>query len=108
MSNRIQDVSADQIAHLVLIREIEDFLYREADLLDERDYDQWLDLLADDIRYWMPLRLNVPYEDRAHDMTAEEDDVAVRRRRAPVLGTAFRWRRCHAIRALSRPSTTAA
>lgn len=76
MSNRVQDVSADQVAHLVLMREIEDFLYREADLLDEREYDQWLDLLTDDMRYWMPLRLNVTYEDRARDMTTEEDDVA--------------------------------
>ena len=42
-----------------LLREIEQFLYREARLLDNRQLHQWLDLLADDLRYWMPLRSNV-------------------------------------------------
>ena len=40
------------------LREIEQFLYREARLLDNRQYHQWLDLLAEDIRYWMPMRSN--------------------------------------------------
>jgi 3-phenylpropionate/cinnamic acid dioxygenase small subunit len=39
--------------------EIEDFLYYEADLLDERRFDEWLELLAEDIRYFMPIRRNV-------------------------------------------------
>ena len=38
------------------IREIEQFLYREARMLDNRQYHAWLDLLTDDIRYWMPVR----------------------------------------------------
>ncbi len=40
------------------IREIEQFLYREARLLDNREFRQWLDLLTEDIRYWMPVRSN--------------------------------------------------
>ena len=40
------------------IREVEQFLYREARLLDTRRFDDWLDLLAEDIKYWMPLRSN--------------------------------------------------
>ena len=40
------------------IREVEQFLYREARLLDARRFDDWLDLLTDDIKYWMPLRSN--------------------------------------------------
>ena len=39
-------------------REIEQFLYREARLLDERRFDEWLGLLTDDIRYWMAARSN--------------------------------------------------
>lgn len=38
--------------------EVEDFLLREADLLDDRRFDEWLGLLTDDIRYWMPVRHN--------------------------------------------------
>lgn len=41
-----------------LRREIEDFYYREAELLDDRKLREWFALLADDIRYWMPIRHN--------------------------------------------------
>lgn len=41
-----------------LHREVEDFYYLEAELLDERKLRVWLDLLADDLRYWMPIRHN--------------------------------------------------
>lgn len=41
--------------------DIEDFLYLEADLLDERRFRDWLDLLADDISYFMPIRRNVKF-----------------------------------------------
>jgi 3-phenylpropionate/cinnamic acid dioxygenase small subunit len=36
-----------------LLREVEQFLYREARLLDERRFHEWLDLFTDDTRYWM-------------------------------------------------------
>ncbi len=41
-----------------IIREVEQFLYREARLLDERRFHEWLELLTDDVRYWMPVRSN--------------------------------------------------
>jgi 3-phenylpropionate/cinnamic acid dioxygenase small subunit len=37
-----------------LVHEVEQFLFREARLLDEGKFRDWLNLLADDIRYWMP------------------------------------------------------
>jgi ethylbenzene dioxygenase beta subunit len=37
-----------------LVHDVEQFLFREARLLDEGGFRQWLELLADDIRYWMP------------------------------------------------------
>ena len=40
-------------------REVEELLYREAHLLDELRFDEWLDLLTDDIEYLIPLRENV-------------------------------------------------
>jgi len=39
-------------------REVEQFLYREARLLDERRFHEWLELLTDDIHYWMGGRSN--------------------------------------------------
>jgi 3-phenylpropionate/cinnamic acid dioxygenase small subunit len=41
-----------------IVREIERFLYREARLLDERRFHEWLELLTDDIHYWMAARSN--------------------------------------------------
>jgi ethylbenzene dioxygenase subunit beta len=34
-------------------QEVEQFLYREARLLDERRLHEWLELFTDDARYWM-------------------------------------------------------
>jgi 3-phenylpropionate/cinnamic acid dioxygenase small subunit len=36
-----------------LLRDVEQFLYREARLLDERHFHEWLELFTDDVRYWM-------------------------------------------------------
>ena len=41
-----------------IIREVEQFMYREARLLDSRRFDDWLELLTEDIKYWMPMRSN--------------------------------------------------
>jgi 3-phenylpropionate/cinnamic acid dioxygenase small subunit len=38
-----------------VVHDIEQFLYREARLLDECRFQEWLDLLTEDIRYWMPV-----------------------------------------------------
>jgi benzoate/toluate 1,2-dioxygenase beta subunit len=34
--------------------EIRDFLYREARLLDDKAWDEWLTLYCEDVEYWMP------------------------------------------------------
>jgi biphenyl 2,3-dioxygenase subunit beta len=52
-----------------LRRQVEDFLYLEAELLDDRKLREWLDLFTDDARYWMPLRHN-PFE-RPADLKEE-------------------------------------
>jgi 3-phenylpropionate/cinnamic acid dioxygenase small subunit len=44
--------------HAEVIRDVEQFLYREARLLDERHFHEWLELFTDDVRYWMPGRSN--------------------------------------------------
>jgi 3-phenylpropionate/cinnamic acid dioxygenase small subunit len=36
-----------------VLRDVEQFLYREARLLDERRFHEWLELFTDDARYWM-------------------------------------------------------
>lgn len=41
-----------------LQQEIEQFLYMEAKLLDDRMYGEWYSLMADDLQYWAPTRRN--------------------------------------------------
>jgi 3-phenylpropionate/cinnamic acid dioxygenase small subunit len=36
-----------------VLRDVEQFLYREARLLDDRRFHEWLELFTDDVRYWM-------------------------------------------------------
>ena len=70
-----------------LIREVEQFLYREARLLDERRFHEWLQLFTDDVRYWMVTRSNLyPRSSKAIailnlcrnvDETTEEDGLAI-------------------------------
>ena len=60
---------------MLLSHEIEQFLYYEADLLDQRQYEAWLALLADDIQYWMPMRRNVKFDDPQREFTRTEHDI---------------------------------
>ena len=52
-------------AYYRLKADIEDFYYHEADLLDDRRFRDWLDILADDISYFMPIRRNVKFGQHA-------------------------------------------
>ena len=69
-------------------RGIERFFYREARLLDERRFDDWLALLTDDVRYWMAGRSNrylrrskaiaiLDPERYVEDDMAREDELAI-------------------------------
>lgn len=65
------------VRRLLLVAEVTDFLYREADLLDERRYEEWLCLLADDYQYSAPLRMNVRHDDIAErEQTRAGEDLA--------------------------------
>src|SRR5882762_9572762 len=66
----------EHISRLLLKQEIEEFLYYEADLLDERRYEDWLALVAEDVRYWMPMRRNVKVDDIEREFTREGLDIS--------------------------------
>ena len=67
--------NGEQISRLLLKHEIEEFLYREADLLDERRYEEWLTLIAEDVRYWMPMRRNVKVGEAEREFTRAGQDI---------------------------------
>ena len=98
------------VDRLLLHHEVEEFLYREAELLDERRYEDWLELLTDDVRYFMPMRRNVPHAERERELTREGADVNwfdegkdTLRRRVQQILTGIHWaeeppsRICHIV-----------
>lgn len=68
---------AERAARLALTYEVQDFLYREAELIDERRFDEWLALLDDELVYFMPIRRNVKYgEHAARENTREGEGIS--------------------------------
>lgn len=63
------------VEDLLLAREVEAFLYREADTIDSRHFEAWLDFFTDDIRYWVPIRRNLPFNQRFVDATDEHQSA---------------------------------
>ena len=64
-----------ELTRLLVKEDIEQFLYREAELLDERRYEEWLDLFTEDAHYFMPMRRNVPHDRPEREFTREGTDV---------------------------------
>jgi 3-phenylpropionate/cinnamic acid dioxygenase small subunit len=52
-------------AYYRLKADVEDFYYHEADLLDDRRFRDWLELLTEDTTYFMPIRRNVKFGQHA-------------------------------------------
>ena len=65
-----------QLERLLLEREIEQFLYMEAELLDERRWSDWLKLIAEDIHYHMPVRRNIKFGEFHRENTDAESEIS--------------------------------
>ena len=87
------------LARLLLQQEVEEFLCREAELLDDRRYEEWLGLLAPDVRYWMPMRRNVKLDDleqrestrETHDINWFDEGKETLTRRVRQIQTGIHW-----------------
>ena len=91
--------------NFTLLLRVQQWLYREARMLDERRYDLWLDLLDDDIRYRIPSRAyvrqghvkdfstwSVDRELEAPDaLPLIDDDLHALRNRVERLQTGMAW-----------------
>jgi 3-phenylpropionate/cinnamic acid dioxygenase small subunit len=78
--------------------DIENFLYTEAELLDERRFTEWLDLLAEDLMYFMPIQRNVRFgEDERRqtragvDISWVDEDKWTLSKRVEQLMTGLHW-----------------
>ena len=68
-------MTALTVEKLLLRQEVEDFLTHEAELLDERRFEDWFALLAKDLRYWMPVTRNVALGKYDAERTRERQDL---------------------------------
>lgn len=83
--------------NLALWLELTQFYSREAWLLDERRFEQWLELFAEDLLYFMPRRKNVSRRDAARELSAPgdlaflEEDKRYMRMRVARLESGMAW-----------------
>jgi 3-phenylpropionate/cinnamic acid dioxygenase small subunit len=114
------------LAYFELKQEVEDFLYAEAEMLDQRQFGEWLDLLADDLVYFMPMRRNVKFGQHAaqentrlgQDISWFDEDKWTLSKRVEQIMTGVHWaeeplsRVCHMVSNIqildARPSAEAA
>lgn len=77
--------------------DIQQFYFKEADLLDERRFDQWLELLHEDIEYRMPLARNMRRDAIKQEFTAPgeiawfDEGIATLRQRVAQIATGIHW-----------------
>ena len=64
------------LSDLQLQYDLEQLFTIEAELLDERRYDEWLELLDEDFRYWMPIARNVPFDRPDEEYTHEQSEAS--------------------------------
>ena len=63
--------------YFALKQEIEEFLYDEAEMLDERRFREWLDTLSDELVYFMPMMFNVKFGQHGErERTRQEKDMS--------------------------------
>ncbi len=85
------------VADYQLQYEVEQFLYLEAEILDHRQFHEWLDLFTEDTHYWMPIRSTRLRGDEANELTKEwensyfDDDKRMLAQRVAKFDTGFSW-----------------
>jgi 3-phenylpropionate/cinnamic acid dioxygenase small subunit len=114
------------LPYFELKHQAEEFLYQESELLDQRRFDEWLEMFTDDLVYFMPIRRNVKFgEHAAHENTREGEDISwfeedkeTLSKRVQQINTGVHWaeeplsRVCHMVSNIQlveiRPSVEAA
>ena len=68
-----------------LVRDVEAFLIAEARLMDDHDYDAWMELWEPDLRYWIPCDGD-DFDPRKHVSIAYENHASLSARVARLKG----------------------
>jgi biphenyl 2,3-dioxygenase beta subunit len=76
---------------------VEQFYYAEATALDQRRYEDWLDLFTDDVHYWMPVRRTRTSNELDQEFTSPgavayfDDTKAMLASRVRKLASGYSW-----------------
>ncbi|MEV0029586.1 3-phenylpropionate/cinnamic acid dioxygenase subunit beta [Nocardia sp. NPDC050793] len=65
-----------ELEKVLLQHRVEQFLYHEAQLLDRWQWSSWLELFAEDVLYWMPVRKNRLRRQRDQDEVPQGIEMA--------------------------------
>ncbi|PAL08129.1 aromatic-ring-hydroxylating dioxygenase subunit beta [Peribacillus simplex] len=82
------------VKKMLLKCQFEQWLYDEAQLLDDIEFDDWFDLMHSSLRYQMPVRVNkegVERPDYSTDMFTFNDDIELLKLRVDRLKTDYAW-----------------
>ncbi|MBT2647429.1 MULTISPECIES: aromatic-ring-hydroxylating dioxygenase subunit beta [Bacillaceae] len=82
------------VEKMLLKCEFEQWLYDEAQLLDDIEFDDWFDLMHSSLRYQMPVRVNkegVERPDYSTEMFTFNDDIELLKLRVDRLKTDYAW-----------------
>lgn len=77
--------------------DVEQFLFAEAELLDERRYLEWVELFSEDVRYWLPTRANRTHRERDLEIAGDgeaafiDDSLYFLRGRVRKLTSGMAW-----------------
>jgi biphenyl 2,3-dioxygenase beta subunit len=76
---------------------VEQFLYAEAELLDQHRYHEWIELFTEDVHYWAPTRMTRTNRERDREIAARgesafiEDDLYYLKGRVRRLTSGVSW-----------------
>jgi len=72
----LKSMTEEALERLLLQQDVENFLYREARLLDERRLTEWVDLMAEEVHYFMPIRRNIKFGDWDLEYSDPETEIS--------------------------------
>jgi 3-phenylpropionate/cinnamic acid dioxygenase small subunit len=67
---------AAEVRRMLKHHRVEQFYALESELLDERRFDEWLELLSEDLHYWMPLARNFRHSEPVEEYTRARSEAA--------------------------------
>lgn len=57
--------------------DVEQFLYAEADLLDQHRFEEWIELFTEDTHYWVPTRMTRTVRERGREIASEDESAFI-------------------------------